>query len=73
MFKKGDFVRVSDSGDKNLGYDSREFRGKEGVICNVNKDFDYPYEIAFFDKDIQQKNNDWGWPGWKENELEPIY
>lgn len=72
-FKKGDFVRISDAEGKNLNYDSRPFRGKEGVITRVDKDLKYPYEIAFFDKCIQEENNSWGWLCWKDDELDLAY
>lgn len=72
MFKKGDFVKVSDADGKNLRSDSKLFRGKEGVISAINKKYPYPYEIAFFNKDVQEENNRWGWLSWKDDELELI-
>lgn len=69
-FKKGDFVKILNTEDENFCFESKVFRGEEGVVSNVNKSLKYPYEIAFFDKEIQKENNNWGWLGWKEEELE---
>ncbi len=65
MFSKYDRVKIVDVPDGNP--ELYQLIGKEATIIDVNRDYDYPYEVVFLDKKSQDINewhgiilfNDW--------------
>ena len=71
MFKKYDFVRVLGYPDEKNN-DLDRLIGKEGMIIDVFKGADYPYEICFFDREAQEISMWYGTLLWNENYIENV-
>lgn len=53
MFDKYDFVKIVDYPDRECR-DLESLIGKEAMIIDVDKRYDYPYELCFFDREAQE-------------------
>lgn len=71
MFRKYDYVRVVDCWDRNND-DLIPFLNKEGMIIGTDAGDIFPYEIAFFDKHLQNLSIALGIVLWRERDLEKI-
>ncbi len=69
--EKYDYVQVIDY-DETVGLNLDEFIGAEGMIINIDNRGDFPIEVCFFNKELQDKVLYHGCIHWKENELEVI-
>ena len=54
MFSKYDRVKIVDVPEDNP--ELYQLIGKEATIIDVNRDYDYPYEVVFLDKRSQDIN-----------------
>ena len=72
MLEIGDYVKLIDFDKENLEKDNEIFIGEKGVITKKDRRDIYPYNVKFFNKEIQQKNMDWGCLYWREEDLVKI-
>lgn len=52
MFRKYDYVRIVDYPERQKG-DLEQLIGKEAMIIDIDRKYNYPYEVCFFDKEAQ--------------------
>lgn len=72
MFNIGDFVRIVDYDDKYMNNNIEAFVGEEGVVIEKENNNSYPYNVIFFNKEMQKKSINLGWRLWREGDLEKI-
>lgn len=63
--KKYDFVKIVSVPAKDL----ESLIGEEGMIIEVDRGSEYPYEVAFFSKNAQIKSLEEGGLIWKDYHL----
>lgn len=49
MFRKYDYVRIVDYPERQKG-DLEQLIGKEAMIIDIDRKYDYPYEVCFLTK-----------------------
>ena len=64
---KYDFVKIVEVEDR-----YKEFLGQEGMIIEADKGYELPFEVYFFDRNVQQKSIDEGTLLWRGRELKKV-
>ncbi len=71
MFDKYDFVKIIDYPDRECR-DLEKLVGKEAMIIDVDRKYEYPYELCFMDREAQELSM---WHGnllFNDYHLEPV-
>lgn len=72
-FEKGDLVQIINTHLlKDEGIESDDYEGKIGVVININKGWEYPYNIFFLDQRIEKKQKAMGGLLWNSQNMHPI-
>ena len=67
MQEKYDFVKIVDADDE-----FRSFVGQEGMVIEVDENYEYPYEVVFFNKEYQKICIEHGGILWRETDIDGI-
>ena len=65
--EKWDFIKIVGSNDE-----TKEFIGAKGIIVGVDEEWEYPYDVVFFDMNLQKKSMDSGGLLWRDEDLEKL-
>lgn len=67
-FEKYDLVRVAKTHDK----ESMAFQGAIGIVIDIDENHEYPYELIFVGKKLNEESEKSGNMLWKDYQLEAI-
>lgn len=71
--EKLDFVKVTDlNRGESETEEIKDFIGATGIIVGVDGEWEYPYDVVFFDMELQKKAMDDGGILWRDKDLDKI-
>lgn len=70
--EKWDFVKVASFNGEEFNEEMSQFVGATGIIVAVDEDWEYPYDVVFFNMNLQKKAMDSGGLLWRDEDLEKL-